>query len=223
MHFCECSQNLSLPAPSSEIQENISRGMAQEIDVLVNCVLKIIQATMGEMLVNLTDALFAQNTHGILTELWQPVANGRMELEGRTCSVDLHQAVGLAAQHPLAYGGIHREVLAMLRYILAALAAFVLLIVCLIPDDAEARRGGGAYRGGGGYRGGAVAVRGPRGGGAVAVRGAGYRGYGYRGGYRGYGYRGYGVGAAAVGAAALGTAAYRRSCYDAYGNYICAY
>ena len=47
------------------------------------------------------------------------------------------------------------------------------------------------------------------------------RGYGYHG-YRGYGYRGYGVGAAAVGAAALGTAAYR-SCYDAYGNYICAY
>ena len=106
----------------------------------------------------------------------------------------------------------------MLRYILAPLAAFVLLIACLIPDDAEARRGGGAYRGGGGYRGGAVAVRGPRGGGAVAVRGAGYRG-----GYRGYGYRGYGVGAAAVGAAAIGTAAYRRSCYDAYGNYICAY
>jgi uncharacterized membrane protein len=73
----------------------------------------------------------------------------------------------------------------MLRYILAPLAAFVLLTACLIPDDAEARRGGGAYRGGGGYRGGAVAVRGPRGGGAVAVRGAGYRGYGYRGGYRG--------------------------------------
>src|SRR6187399_2097391 len=110
----------------------------------------------------------------------------------------------------------------MLRYILAPLAAVVLLTACLIPDDAEARRGGGAYRGGGGYRGGAVAVRGPRGGGAVAVRGAGYRGYGYRGGYRGYGYRGYGVGAAAVGAAAVG-AAYRRNCYDAYGNWICAY
>ena len=50
---------------------------------------------------------------------------------------------------------------------------------------------------------------------------------GYRGGaYRGYGgYRGYGVGAAAVGAAAVGAAAagaYRGSCYDAYGNYICA-
>ena len=39
------------------------------------------------------------------------------------------------------------------------------------------------------------------------------------------GYRGYGVGAAAVGAAAVGAAAagaYRGSCYDAYGNYICA-
>ncbi len=38
-------------------------------------------------------------------------------------------------------------------------------------------------------------------------------------------YRGYGVGAAAVGAAAVGAAAagaYRGSCYDAYGNYICA-
>ena len=104
----------------------------------------------------------------------------------------------------------------MIRYILAAFAALILLTASLIPDDAYARggRGGGAYRGGGGYRGGAVAVRGPRGGGAVAVRGAGYRGYGYRG---------YGVGAAAVGAAAVGTAAYRRSCYDAYGNYICAY
>ena len=38
-------------------------------------------------------------------------------------------------------------------------------------------------------------------------------------------YRGYGVGAAAVGAAAVGAAAagaYRGSCYDAYGNYVCA-
>ncbi len=74
----------------------------------------------------------------------------------------------------------------MLRYILAALAALVLLTASLIPDDAYARggRGGGGYRGGGGgYRGGAVAVRGARGG-AVAVRGGrvagGYRGYGYR-------------------------------------------
>ncbi len=109
----------------------------------------------------------------------------------------------------------------MLRYILAPLAAVVLLTAFLIPDDAEARAG---YRGGGGYRGGAVAVRGPRGGGAVAVRGAGYRGYGgYRGGYRGYGVGAAAVGAAAVGAAAVGTAAYRRNCYDPYGNWICAY
>jgi hypothetical protein len=107
----------------------------------------------------------------------------------------------------------------MLRYFLAPLAAAALLTACLIPDDAEARRGGAGYRGGGGYRGGAVAVRGPRGGRAVAVRGAGYRGAGYRG----YGYRGYGVGAAAVGAAAVGAAAYRRNCYDPYGNWICAY
>jgi hypothetical protein len=116
-----------------------------------------------------------------------------------------------------------RESPVMLRYGLAAAAAIVLLTASLIPEDAEARaRGGAGYRGGGGaYRGGAVAVRGPRGGGAVAVRGAGYRGGAYRGGaYRGYGYRGYGVGAAAVGAAAAG--AYRGSCYDAYGNYICA-
>jgi hypothetical protein len=93
-----------------------------------------------------------------------------------------------------------------------------MLLVTFVPDDADARgRGGGGYRAGGGaYRGGAVAVRGPRGGGAVAVRGAGYRGGAYRG---------YGVGAAAVGAAAVGAAAagaYRGSCYDAYGNYICA-
>ena len=111
----------------------------------------------------------------------------------------------------------------MLRPILIASAAAAMLLVTFVPDDADARgRGGGGYRAGGGaYRGGAVAVRGPRGGGAVAVRGAGYRG----GAYRGYGYRGYGVGAAAVGAAAVGAAAagaYRGSCYDAYGNYICA-
>ena len=111
----------------------------------------------------------------------------------------------------------------MLRYILPLAAAVIMLTVCLVPDDAQARRGGGAYRGGGGYRGGAVAVRGPRGGGAVAVRRGGYRGYGRGNGYRGYGYRGYGVGAAAVGAAAVGAAAYRRSCYDPYGNWICAY
>jgi len=110
---------------------------------------------------------------------------------------------------------------AMFRRILIGTAAAAMLLVTFVPDDADARgRGGGGYRGGGGgYRGGAVAVRGPRGGGAVAVRGAGYRG----GAYRGYGYRG--VGAAAVGAAAVGAAAagaYCGSCYDAYGNYVCA-
>lgn len=115
----------------------------------------------------------------------------------------------------------------MLRYILAALAAFVLLTASLIPDDAYARRGGGGYRGGGGgYRGGAVAARGYRGG-AVAVRGGRVAGgYGYRRGYgyRGYGYRRYGVGAAAVGAAAAGAYYYGGGggCgYDAYGNWIC--
>jgi len=42
----------------------------------------------------------------------------------------------------------------MLRYILAAIAALVLLTASLIPDDAYARggRGGGGYRGGGGGR-----------------------------------------------------------------------
>ena len=83
--------------------------------------------------------------------------------------------------------GERREVTVMFRYILAALAALVLLTASLIPDDADARaRGGGGYRGGGGgYRGGAVAVRR---GGAVAVRGGRIAG-----GYRGYGYRGYGA------------------------------
>ncbi|MEH2538910.1 hypothetical protein V1278_000481 [Bradyrhizobium sp. AZCC 1577] len=39
----------------------------------------------------------------------------------------------------------------MLKYILAGLAAFVLLTATLIPDDAYARRGGGGgFRGGGG-------------------------------------------------------------------------
>ena len=116
-----------------------------------------------------------------------------------------------------------RRSMLMLRRLLIASAAAIMLLVTFVPDDADAR-GRGGYRGGGGaYRGGAVAVRGPRGGGAVAVRGAGYRG-----GYRGYGYRGYGgaaaVGAAAVGAAAVGAAAagaYGRCGYDAYGNWIC--
>jgi hypothetical protein len=103
----------------------------------------------------------------------------------------------------------------MLRPVLIALAAAVMLLVTTFPDDALARGGARA----GGYRGGAVAARGYRGG-AVAVRGGRY---GYRG---AYGYRGYGVGAAAVGAAAVGAAAtgayYRSGCgYDAYGNWVC--
>jgi len=97
----------------------------------------------------------------------------------------------------------------MLRPVLTALAAAVMLLVTTFPDDAFARGGARA----GGYRGGAVAVRGYRGG-AVAVRGGRY------------GYRGYGVGAAAVGAAAVGAAAtgayYRSGCgYDSYGNWVC--
>ena len=105
----------------------------------------------------------------------------------------------------------------MLRPVLIALAAAVMLLVTTFPDDAFARGGARA----GGYRGGAVAVRGYRGG-AVAVRGGRY-GYRGAGAYRGYRY---GVGAAAVGAAAVGAAAtgayYRSGCgYDAYGNYVC--
>jgi hypothetical protein len=97
----------------------------------------------------------------------------------------------------------------VLRPVLTALAAAVMLLVTTFPDDAFARGGARA----GGYRGGAVAVRGYRGG-AVAVRGGRY------------GYRGYGVGAAAVGAAAVGAAAtgayYRSGCgYDSYGNWVC--
>jgi hypothetical protein len=105
----------------------------------------------------------------------------------------------------------------MLRQVLIASAALAMVLVTSFPDYAFARGGVRA----GGYRGGAVAVRGPRGG-AVAARG--YRGgaVAVRGGRY---YRGYGVGAAAVGAAAVGAAAagaYRGSCYDAYGNYVCA-
>jgi hypothetical protein len=105
----------------------------------------------------------------------------------------------------------------MLRQVLIASAAIAMVLATSFPDYAFARGGVRA----GGYRGGAVAVRGPRGG-AVAARG--YRGgaVAVRGGRY---YRGYGVGAAAVGAAAVGAAAagaYRGSCYDAYGNYVCA-
>src|SRR5262245_18069238 len=111
----------------------------------------------------------------------------------------------------------------MLRSIVAASAALVLVTVCLIPDDDNARAGrGGGVRGGGGSHGGAMRggalhagrIHGGRvSGGRYAGTGrlrpshpiagrpgrpiAGYPGYG--GGY----YRpGLGYGAAAVGAAA---------------------
>lgn len=118
----------------------------------------------------------------------------------------------------------------MLKYILAGLAAFVLLVATLIPDDAYARRGGGGggYRGAGGGGMGAARVHGGAGrfhGGSYAGRMrpshpiagrpirpgypiagrpgrpiAGYPGGGY---YRpGWGY-GAAVGAAAVAGAAL--------------------
>ena len=67
----------------------------------------------------------------------------------------------------------------LLRYLLAALAAFVLLTASLIPDDAYARGGRG---GGGGFRGGGGGFHGGgfRGGGggmhAGGVHGGGYRG-----------------------------------------------
>ena len=63
----------------------------------------------------------------------------------------------------------------MLRYLLAPLAALVLLTASLIPDDAYARRGGGGG-GGGGFRGG----------GGGSLHGGGFRG---GGGYRGGGVR----------------------------------
>jgi hypothetical protein len=134
----------------------------------------------------------------------------------------------------------------MLKYILAGLAAFVLLTATLVPDDAYARRGGGAgFRGGGGgfhgggYRGGGMHAGRIHGGHRYAGRVrpshpiagrpiagrpgrpiAGYPGYG--GGYR----RGLGYGAAAVGAAAAygayGAYGNNYGCYyDNYGQYIC--
>jgi len=128
----------------------------------------------------------------------------------------------------------------MLKYILAGLAAFVLLTATLIPDDAYARRGGGGgFRGGGGgFHGGAGRIHGggyrhaggvrpshPIAGRPVAGRPgrpiAGRPGYG--GGY----YRpGWGYGAAAVGAAAAygayGAYGNNYGCYyDNYGQYIC--
>ena len=67
----------------------------------------------------------------------------------------------------------------MLRNLLAALAALVLLTASLIPDDAYARRGGGGgFRGGGGgFHGGGF-----RGGGGMHA--GRFHGGGYRGGAR---------------------------------------
>jgi len=132
----------------------------------------------------------------------------------------------------------------MLRYVLAALAALVLITVSLIPEDAFARRGGGGgFRGGGGFHGGGMRAGGFHGGGArVAHSGRGYRvaggarpshpiagrpGYGGRPiagrpGYpgrpvAGYGGRYYPGARAAYGAAAVGAAA--AGAYGAYGYY----
>lgn len=120
----------------------------------------------------------------------------------------------------------------MLRKILSLAAVALLLGITLVPDPADARRGGGGYRGGGGHvaagrmHGGAgryAHVSRPiagRPGARAAYRAGAYRGARY-GAYRGYG-RGAAVGAAAVGAAAVGTAYSRRGCgYDAYGNWVC--
>lgn len=68
----------------------------------------------------------------------------------------------------------------MLRYILAAVAALVLISASLVPDEAFARRGGGGF-GGGGFRGGGF-----HGGG---MRAGGFHGGGMRAAYVGRGYR----------------------------------
>ena len=135
----------------------------------------------------------------------------------------------------------------MFRYILAALAALVLITASLIPDEAFARRGGGGGMRAGGFHGGGMRAGGYHGGGmrAAGVRGGGYRvaggvagrGYGYRpipgrpvarAAVRGGVYRGAAWGAAAVGTAgALGAygyynGTYNNNCgYDSYGNYVC--
>ena len=126
----------------------------------------------------------------------------------------------------------------MLRYLLAALAAIVLITASLIPDDALARRGGGMRAGG--FHGGGMRAAHVRGGAAYGGRGyrvaggprpshpiagrpgrPGYPGRpiagrpGYPGrpvaGYPGY-RPGWGYGAAAVGAAAAAGA------YGYYNN-----
>ena len=148
-------------------------------------------------------------------------------------SVDLRQPSRAESSTVSRAWRVSREVTVMLRYILAALAAVVLLTVSLIPDDAYARRGGG-----GGYRGGGGGMHAGRihdgagrfhGGGRYAGRLhpshpivgrpgrpiAGYPGYG--GGY----YRpGWGYGAAVAGTAA---AAGAYGAYSYYGNNGCYY
>lgn len=106
----------------------------------------------------------------------------------------------------------------MLRVILIALAAFVLLTASFVPDDAYARGGrggggrggGGGFHGGGGFRGGGMRPSHPiagRPGRPIAGR------PGYGGGYR----PGLGYGAAAVGAAAVGAAVVAGAPYGGYG------
>ena len=132
----------------------------------------------------------------------------------------------------------------MLRVVLAALAAVVMLTASLIPDDAYARRGGGGGRGGGGFHGGGGMHAGRiHGGGGHRYAGAGrmrpshpiagrpiagrpggpiagrpgrpIAGYpGYGGGYR----PGWGYGAAAIGTAAAAGAYYGNYGNDPYYN-----
>jgi hypothetical protein len=114
----------------------------------------------------------------------------------------------------------------MLRCILAALAALVLVTVTLIPDEADARggRGGGGYRGGGGvHRGGAVHAGRIHGGvGRYGGRYAGRVGYGgYRGGYYRRGLA-YGAVGAAAAYGAYGYYGNRGGCYyNQYGQTVC--
>lgn len=133
----------------------------------------------------------------------------------------------------------------MLRYALIVLAAFVLVCASLVPDDAQARRGGGGGYRGGGFHGGGARVTHVRGAtvqpGRIGVAGRGY-GYrpipgrpvaraavrrgAYRTAYRGA-WRGAAYGAVALGAAAAGAAYYggynnNNGCYrNSYGYWIC--
>ena len=94
--------------------------------------------------------------------LWLPknLSFARVQ-EQRLSSVDLHQSSPARGPHSAALGRSSiREEHAMLRCILAALAALVLVTVSLIPDDAYARGGRGGGRGGGGGFHGAAGMRG---------------------------------------------------------------